>query len=64
MNSILLFGFQSPDYGANFHQNRARIATVGGWTDRQMLVSLSYYAIAMGQIITEYKFALAAAQLL
>jgi len=24
-----------PDYGAKFHQNRARVATMGGWTDRQ-----------------------------
>jgi len=24
-----------PDCGAKFHQNRAGIATVGGWTDRQ-----------------------------
>jgi len=22
------------DYGVKFHQNRVRIATVGGWTDR------------------------------
>jgi len=26
--------FLVPDYGAKFHQNRARIATVGGWTDK------------------------------
>jgi len=25
--------FWFPDYGEKFHQNRARIATVGGWTD-------------------------------
>jgi len=25
--------FRVPKYGAKFHQNRLRIATVGGWTD-------------------------------
>jgi len=44
-----------PDYGAKFHQNWVRIATVGGWTNRQMwqtrvnLLSVPCYAIAMGQ---------------
>jgi len=28
--------FWVPDYGAKFHQNRVRIATVGGWTDRHV----------------------------
>ena len=27
--------FWIPDYSAKFHQNQARIATVGGWTDKQ-----------------------------
>jgi len=27
--------FWVSDYGPEFHQNRARIATVGGWIDRQ-----------------------------
>jgi len=27
--------FWVPDYGAKFHQNRARTATVGEWTDKQ-----------------------------
>ena len=42
-----------PDYSAKFHQNRVRIATIGGWTDRQTwvnLLSVPCYAIAMGQV--------------
>jgi len=27
--------FWVPNYGAKFHQNRVRIATEGGWTDRK-----------------------------
>jgi len=27
--------FWVPNYGAQFHQNRVRIAAIGGWTDRQ-----------------------------
>jgi len=52
--------FGVPDYAAKFHQNRVRIATVGGWTDRQTrqmrvnLLSVPCYAIAMGQIKTPH----------
>ena len=34
----LNLNFWVPNYGAKFHQNRVRIATVGRWTDKQTQV--------------------------